>query len=367
MKIKVLGTILTLSTVVIAGGIGWRVYWGTEQKQVYIAAHKLIAQADLERRNTDIKAANVAYRNLEEAVAILESIPSSTSNVYQTAQADLLQLRPRLEQLKQRLMTEQDSSVNFKLSQKIAMEAAILVQNPPHPDSVWQQAQTKWQQAINFLSTIPPETTIYPIAQQRLTSYQANYAAISRRFNNEQKAVNNLNTATKLGIEISQLVQNQSYSLSQGKEAVVKCQKVINLLQELPAGTSVGTSTQVQTMLESYQKNCAAIADKTAKENQAQTDIETAQKLAAQAVELTKTTPYTVEILRNALVKLSQASNLLKSIPQELDATQKAISLRPKYVSIYTKIHSRFKEVELCQRQNLSYCVESEISLNLEN
>ncbi|MDJ0617622.1 MAG: hypothetical protein QNJ63_12905 [Calothrix sp. MO_192.B10] len=36
-----------------------------------------------------------------------------------------------------------DDAANFKSGQKIAMEAAILVQKPPHPLKVWQQAETK--------------------------------------------------------------------------------------------------------------------------------------------------------------------------------------------------------------------------------
>lgn len=79
---------------------------------------------------------------------------------------------------------------NFKAAEKLAMEAAILVQKPPHPVQVWLQAQQKWQQAIALLQAISPTDARFAAAQQKLSSYRSNYAAISKRVELAQKAVN---------------------------------------------------------------------------------------------------------------------------------------------------------------------------------
>lgn len=78
-----------------------------------------------------------------------------------------------------RILNEKKAKDNFELSQKLAIEAAILVQNPPHPPKVWKQAQLKWQEAIQLLESIPAGTFISKKAQEKLSSYKTNYAAVS--------------------------------------------------------------------------------------------------------------------------------------------------------------------------------------------
>ncbi len=79
---------------------------------------------------------------------------------------------------------------NLKAAEKLAMEAAVLVQKPPHPAQVWLQAQQKWQQAIALLEAIPASDVQFAAAQKKLATYRSNYAAISKRVELAQKAVN---------------------------------------------------------------------------------------------------------------------------------------------------------------------------------
>ena len=73
------------------------------------------------------------------------------------------------------------ASQQLKTAETLAMEAAVIVQKPPHPLSIWLEAQTKWQQAVNLLQTIPENATVASTAQQKLQSYQSNYQVISKR------------------------------------------------------------------------------------------------------------------------------------------------------------------------------------------
>ncbi|MBD6621074.1 hypothetical protein FNW02_36490 [Komarekiella sp. 'clone 1'] len=151
---------------------------------------------------------------------------------------------PRLQQMNLTFTQEESAFVaddggaiaNFKSAQNLGMEAAALVQNPPHPLAVWQQAATKWQQAIELLESIPEETAISLQAKKQLVSYRVNYNVISKRLLTEKQAVANLESAQKLATEATFLAQNSPDSKQQVK---AKWEQAINLLEAIPEGTSV--------------------------------------------------------------------------------------------------------------------------------
>lgn len=144
---------------------------------------------------------------------------------------------------------------NFKSAQKLGMEAASLVQKPPHPLKVWQQAETKWYQAIILLDKIPAKTSLYDRAKKKLAYYQINYKSISQRVIIEKKALGNLELAHKLATEANLFVQNSPHSQLSRKQAQDKWQQAINLLEAIPESTSV--SVQAKEMLSIYKTNYA--------------------------------------------------------------------------------------------------------------
>ena len=79
------------------------------------------------------------------------------------------------------MTTEKKAANKWKSSQKIAMEAAVMVQNPPHPKETWQTAKAKWEQAIGLLEAIPEDTFYAQQAKEKIVTYRTNYAAISTR------------------------------------------------------------------------------------------------------------------------------------------------------------------------------------------
>ncbi len=100
--------------------------------------------------------------------------------------ADLLKLRPSLVPVQQNLQAAE----SLATAQKLAMEAAVVVQKPPHPIEVWQQSQSKWQQAIAVLEAIDSRTPVYNLAQNKLSNYRINRAVINQRVAIAQKAAN---------------------------------------------------------------------------------------------------------------------------------------------------------------------------------
>ena len=151
------------------------------------------------------------------------------------------------------LTPEISAYAKFKSAQKLGMEAASLVQKPPHPLKIWQQAGTKWYQAIDLLDTIPHETSVYDRAKKKLAYYQINYKLISQRVLIEKKALENLESAQKLAAEANFFVQNSPPSQLSRQQAKDKCQQAINLLEAIPESTSV--SVKAKEMLTIYKIN----------------------------------------------------------------------------------------------------------------
>ena len=137
-------------------------------------------------KTTDVNLLRSFDKRLKETIANLEKIPNFPGFGYQQARADLLKLRPSLVPVQQNLQAAE----SLATAQKLAMEAAVVVQKPPHPIEVWQQSQSKWQQAIALLEAIDSRTPVYNLAQNKLSNYRANRAVISQRVAIAQKAAN---------------------------------------------------------------------------------------------------------------------------------------------------------------------------------
>ncbi|MEH1900902.1 MAG: hypothetical protein V7L04_05680 [Nostoc sp.] len=183
----------------------------------------LIIQADTLREQAEEALKKLDQESNKEAIISqkLEIVPKfSTQKIVRSAliiASSLLILdfggwkikeqSPQLQQINLSLTQEGSAIANFKSAQKLGMEAASLVQNPPHPLQVWQQAQNKWHQAIILLDSIPNETSVSEQAKKKLAYYRINYKSISQRVLIEKKALANLESAQKLAIEANFFVQ----------------------------------------------------------------------------------------------------------------------------------------------------------------
>ncbi|MCV3213151.1 hypothetical protein OGM63_06365 [Plectonema radiosum NIES-515] len=160
----------------------------------------------------------------------------------------------------QSLSFNQEGNVvtNLQSAQKLGMEAAVMVQNPPHPIVVWQQALLKWQQAINLLESVSEGTSVSAQAHKQLANYRVNHHAISQRLMTESKAAANLESAQKLAMEAAVMVQNPPHPTEVWQQAFFKWQQAINLLEAIPEGTFA--SEKAKEKLSVYKTNYAAIA-----------------------------------------------------------------------------------------------------------
>ncbi|MBD2724929.1 hypothetical protein H6G96_00985 [Nostoc sp. FACHB-892] len=229
--------------------------------------HALIIQSDTLREQAEEALKKIGQKISQEPIISqqVEILPKfSTQKIVRSAliiASSILILGFGSWKIREHLSSTQERSAiaiaNFKSAQKLGMEAASLVQSPPHLLKTWQQAETKWNQAINLLDSIPHETSLSDRAEEKLAYYRINYKSISQRILIEKQALANLESAQKLAIEANLFVQNPPNSLLIQQQAKDKWQQAIDLLEAIPKSTFV--YIQAKEMLPSYKTSYAAI------------------------------------------------------------------------------------------------------------
>jgi tetrahydromethanopterin S-methyltransferase subunit B len=152
---------------------------------------------------------------------------------------------------------EATAVANFQSALKLGLEASALVENPPYPVTVWQQAETKWLQAIELLESVPPRSSVYQEASGRLFRYRRNRMAISQKVLDEKQALADLQTAQKLAMQARFFMQNSPNSLLALQEAKEKWEQAIDLLENIPQSTTF--YEQAQQLLPIYRNSYAGI------------------------------------------------------------------------------------------------------------
>ncbi|MDP8934282.1 MAG: TerD family protein [Cyanobacteriota bacterium] len=175
----------SLGVLVLGTGVGMIAFMRSGNETLK-QAKILAVETQNAAKATDVNLLRSFDKRLKETSANLEKIPNFPGFGYQQARADLLKLRPSLVPVQQNLQAAE----SLATAQKLAMEAAVVVQKPPHPIEVWHQSQSKWQQAIALLEAIDSRTPVYNLAQNKLSNYRANRAVISQRVAIAQKAAN---------------------------------------------------------------------------------------------------------------------------------------------------------------------------------
>lgn len=165
-------------------GAGSLATWA--MSQAFDKSQAALAEAERVKNAPTVSSLLAVGQDLRETMALLEKIPNLPGANYELAQSDLLRLRSSLEEVEY----NRQGMESLKAAEDLAMEAAVLVQNPPHPVQVWRQAEQKWQEAIANLETIPADCYVAQKSLEKLSAYRSNHAAIGKRVAIAQKAVN---------------------------------------------------------------------------------------------------------------------------------------------------------------------------------
>lgn len=174
--------ILLLGMLVIGGTIA-----GAYAQQLALQkSAKVIKDAETGQNTTNPQTLKTYQQALQEEIQFLEKIPPIPLVIKRDFQTYLQSMRSLLPQV----TTNIKHGEALQTAEKKAMEAAVLVQNAPHPLSTWQQAEVKWYEAVITLQGIDPNTIAGKLAQEKLGTYVNNYQAIGQRVIIAEQAVN---------------------------------------------------------------------------------------------------------------------------------------------------------------------------------
>lgn len=223
---------------------------------------------------------------------------------------------------------------NYIASRRLAWEAAVMVQNPPHSVNTWQEAKVKWRRAIRLLEKIPSDSDVFQQAKDKLTTYQTNYKAIDTRLTAEQNAENQLEAAQTAAWQAAVTVQNPPHSLKVWQRASQKWEEAIGLIEQIPDTTSAFAKSQEK--LPTYRNNYREIGQRIVTERQA---LQVLKQFSEFAVQLNDIQSRAVSDPSSNQVGISYPD--YKTLVQQLEASLNQFAAQPQ-----GKKHSIYPELE---------------------
>lgn len=189
--------------IAVMGICGWVLLDRSAQQKYLEAAQRFDNQTLNPQKVTKLEELTETRNQLQTIVSQLDEIPNRPASLYSEAQAELGNLRPKLADFDRKIELEQAANKKVESAKMLTLEAAKLVQSPPHRSTVWKSAQEKRQQALKLLEEVTPESLLYPNAQTLLKTYRNELVQISKWVEIQQRAETvvpnvNANTVTLL-------------------------------------------------------------------------------------------------------------------------------------------------------------------------
>lgn len=238
-----------------------------------------------------------AYDQWADASYLLQQIPP-WSGSYAQAQRLLSTYEQRMSILN-----------NVVQAQRQAYTAAVKSQDPPHPVDVWREVRVLWQGAIDLLRDVPPESTIYPLAQQKLQEYETNLKAIDGRIETERAAQSKIQSAREAAT-VAEAQQQGATSLQEWQQTQSTWQAAIALLQQVPANTM--SHAEAQQLLDIYQQKLSGTRDRLQQETIAQSAYQQSLNSADQAASYEDSQQWS-----QAVASWRDALNQAQQVPKE--------------------------------------------------
>ena len=166
-----------------------------------------------------------AQRQLKQAIALLEPIPSWSSHRGE-AQSALEKYRLQNQHL--------NSAID---AARLAQSAAQKTQNPPFSAEEGQEAQALWQSAIAELGEIPRDSPVYPFAQRKAKEYRKNLATGNRQLSTEKQAEKTLQTA-KNTAQIAEAREAVAQTAETWAQVQAGWEESLAILSEIPTDTT---------------------------------------------------------------------------------------------------------------------------------
>jgi tetratricopeptide (TPR) repeat protein len=276
----------------------------------------------------------VAQQQLEEANNSLKSIPR-WSYRYQEAQ-----------QLSQTLSTQSVMLNRAIASFQRAAAAAQKGQNPPHTIQEWQAIQALWREAIAIFTAVPKNSALFPLAEQKLSEYQANLKSVTEQLQLEQQATTNLTLAKNTAL-LAQTRQDTAQSLQAWQKVKATWQTAVNILAAIPNTTTA--YQEAQQLLKNYRLELVTASQRSSQEQMA-------AKAFSQAISFAKLAERDRQ--QNQFTKAEnhwkQALNFAYQVPSDTQYHRQAQTLIASYSSSLQQAQAKLKVATVFLQQTRS-------------
>ncbi|NEQ36328.1 MAG: hypothetical protein F6K40_08550, partial [Okeania sp. SIO3I5] len=179
----------------------------------------------------------------QEAIALLEKVPED-SRAYPFAKNKLQQYRKYLVAIKGRLTTEEEANQKLIAAKRAAQLAETREVIAQFPES-WKNVYSNWADALEKISTIPPQTTASLEAKNLLPQYEQKLQEAQERRVTEEIGEEAYNQAMSYSKKAEVFEKKDNW-----KEAAESWQKALNFAEEVPTNSSYFTS--VKPLIKSY-------------------------------------------------------------------------------------------------------------------
>jgi hypothetical protein len=252
-----------------------------------------------------------AQQQLNEAIQILESIPL-WSGSHGKAQELLKAYQAQAQQVN-----------DMVKALKNGAQASYKSENPPHPASQWIEIQGLWRSAIAQLEDLPTDSTLKPLAQQKIKLYKANLAQTNQRLLKERQAQGTLQVAKDAAL-IAEARQGVAQSLDHWQLVYATWQMALKRLKEIPQGTMA--YDEAKQLSANYLSKMANARDRKTKEQIAANAYNQGLRFAQLAKESQANNQWSVALThwRNAVTYMNQ-------VPSDSFYYRKAKSLAASY------------------------------------
>ncbi|MCA6602843.1 MAG: hypothetical protein IM537_22170 [Pseudanabaena sp. M57BS1SP1A06MG] len=248
----ILWSLLALIILLPSTWFAWSIYQRSENEKLLNSVSTIMSESNKDDP-ASMEALQAKIKDLDTAIAIMQSVPPSAKELYQQAQANLSKLQNRKEKLLLILETELNVQQELDKAEALAIEAVNIGAKPRNTAKEWNEAYGKWQEAIGVLQRTPKSRFINSQVQKNLTNYQESASVASTKVSGEQQAIDLLNRAKSLADQAVKIAQNPPHSTETWAIAYGKWQEAVDLLEKIPASTSV--TAESKRLLNEYKKN----------------------------------------------------------------------------------------------------------------
>lgn len=166
-----------------------------------------------------------AQQQLEEAIKLLETIPPWSGE------------HNKAQELIKAYQAQGADVTKMVAAMKTGARAGFKGENPPHPPSVWIEAQSLWREAIAQLEQLPTQSNLQPLAQAKIKDYKNNLAQTNQRLVKERQAQELIKAAKDVAL-IAEARQGVAQSLEHWQLVYSTWQEAMKRLKKVSQGTT---------------------------------------------------------------------------------------------------------------------------------